>query len=631
MPRERVQDPLAGRLGRLGVIATGDTSVAPANAGRTTSGNGAGLSSLGGSLIQFSGQLQDRADATAAEMERQARIQSGEDAENKKAAAALFKQYQGDLSKAVASGRLTYGVNPAAWRGFEGAKLENLGVKYSVALNEAYNQSFFDGSESPDQFEEFLGSFTEEYGAQVAGSDPVQLLESYYPHLESAGAALRRKFNTDRSNYIEDASVELVQAHVFDSVDSVLSSVGDLSSPESQELLASLATTLIDVNNPNSPAANGIARRTINDAFVNALVSKAKETGQIGALEILKMVKTGGTTTLADIPRYRDAILEAQADIADDTMKNMRFAAWKEDRDKKELMDSLEEEGTRLLIEGDIRGLNALKRSMVENGFSVQSEELTRLQEAFAQRGARIIEQPGVRLELRQELLESNGENALAIVNQYIGVLPNEVLVQALDKWATTFKSPEIQDIFQSYNFTFYEGKMDKAILATGLGINVYKTPLAQTAEAANRELRDRTVAFFQENNRAPFYGELSDMIAEVMLNPEYGLEGIAEAAGSTAKRIAGERVEDSIEGDRAEAQSRGLGELGDLQAIQADVARQEAEAVRVRQEAGESTGNVFDSFDPVELQLPPVGKEVDERMPAKPSRINLDMDEVIS
>ena len=613
MPRERVQDPLAGQLGRLGVIATGDTSVAPA---RVPSGApDSGLTSFGGSLIRFSKTMQARADRETAEQERLARIASGEDAENKKAAAALYRQYRGDLAKVVESGQLPYGVNPAAWKGFEGAKLDNLGVKYGIALNEAYNQQLFDGSESPDQFESFLSDFEEQYGANVAGADPTQLIESYYPHLDSAGLALRRKFNTDRSNYLEDASVELVRAHVVDAIDYVTASYGDVGSPEAQELVASLARTLVDSNNPDSPAANGMARRTLNDALVDALLLKAEETGDIGILEVLRHINTHGDATLYDIPRYREAVLDMQGNLAQDQMRQMKHDAWVEDRARNQLVRQFSDSGTKLIFNGQNREFGKQIRYMVNNGFSTEAEDLLKVQQAFTRRENEVIETPEARFDLRNELQDSNGEDDVAIISQYLGLVPPSVIIQAFN-WAEDFRSPEVRDILDSSRVKESEGWLTKSILSRAQGGFAFaSSELTQQAEAANRTLRNRVIDYLKDNGKAPDHNALSDMAAEILIDPRFGFHDASTAAGSTAQSvdqdIKQEQTETRIEGERAQSQDRAL---GDIQERRAAEAREEAEVVRLRQEEGESTGNVFDSFDVEEVSLPPVGEEVDER-----------------
>jgi len=382
------------------------------------------LADLGQALGVLSGSLQQQF---------QQELQVLDEKDIKDGQAAFLKNQMG-FAEAVKAGKLPAGASPHFKRGVRAAHLKSLADQFGSGLRQAQASSAVANTDDPDALQEWVAGYSQDFMSNNLGEfSDEEIAEFYSTRAAGHVSTLNQRHTEKRIVEIERQAVESIGVQANQLMDMYEENADDIDHDPTD--LGGALGDLTNPKNPESHVANGMSRGVANDAIVDAVVTRSKDTGNIEYLQSLRKIKTPGGT-LADIPRYHKLIVAAEASIGTQARQKITF----DQAQAKKMEDARDEavlnEGYKFIETGDDVGLFAHRQQMIKAGLGEEAADLYRVMESRKDAALKVREQPGVVSFLYDQVLNNpNRSQSIIFEAEAKGMIKGST-AQSLQKFA---------------------------------------------------------------------------------------------------------------------------------------------------------------------------------------------------
>lgn len=488
--RLQVLNPLDGKTpGRANLAGLGGTyqpvNVPRPNPGTSLEELAAGLGQLNAGLQgAFAQELEERDEQAEAEGER------------------AFLENQMGFAQMVREGRIEPGQNPHFRRGVTGAHLRALSERFGSELRMAHASSEVANSDDPAVLNQFISEFHQNFMRENGfdAFDDAEVAEFYAERATEQMVQMQSAHSEMRIEKLREEAVEAIGVEVNSIIDPFIdpNQDGFLTDQDVTDIGARLAG-IVDPNNRGSNVFNGLPQREANDALVDAVVLRAKETNNIALLDVLSSIPTG-SGSLGSITRYRDEITSAQIAIGREVRARESHQATMDERARRDRERAFYTEGLQMLTEGvDSEELFTRLGAMTQSGpaGAAAAERIRQVWVARMNEQYNVREDPQTIAELYDAVLE-NPEDAPRLI---ITASSNREISGNTAANLTRFSQINREQVGVFHSDRYAQAERDIARVIAG-DTDIFPEEEAVQIIAARNMMRDDVATWIEENTR---------------------------------------------------------------------------------------------------------------------------------
>jgi hypothetical protein len=268
------------------------------------------LAGLAEGLAAFNPSLARFADQT---LDRQAK---GQEMEGRSSAQRLIEEQQ-TYKKAVDEGLIRQDQNPWFRLGMKRQFALAAADRYAATLQAKASEMINAGIDDPSVFQGVESELRKQFMENEVGGGRDAGFDSFFADAANSKAA------GIAQSFAAAAGAQAVQGFLDATGARASGIMRNLDGLDADEVGAAL-----DAIGKEAVKEFGLSGTKVNDVLAEAIVAYARETGNELVLEYAKHIKTGGGSTLFDIPRFKDLVREARTAIdAEDIASRQRTEA----------------------------------------------------------------------------------------------------------------------------------------------------------------------------------------------------------------------------------------------------------------------------------------------------------------
>lgn len=228
------------------------------------------------------------------------------------------KQLKKSFKQAVADGDIPEGANPYFVLAYNSLEVEDLGRKWSSQFKDVYAQqqgALLDNDDPTalnQLIDDNLAEFWESNG--LSGYDSQTVLESFEPKVNATRNELNSMFSNQRIAYIEDKAYTSVSENFLDVLESApnIITVDDGVTDNVLNISQIVGSKLNQIINKNKDSMNV---DKLNTTAIDTLITYAENELDPDLLDIASHIETVNGKSLADIPKYKEILENAEDKI----------------------------------------------------------------------------------------------------------------------------------------------------------------------------------------------------------------------------------------------------------------------------------------------------------------------------